>query len=98
VAALSAAGVTCEPVTPRSISTFVADAASCKIDGKDVIIRTFADSDDRDRYMTTSGEFVEQMSIEIDAPPSVVGPTWIITTDDDATASQVQRVLGGEIR
>lgn len=71
---------------------------SCTIDGKEVVIRTFVDSGDRDRFISASGGIVEQMSLEIDAPPRVVGPTWIITTDDEATASQVQRVLGGEIR
>lgn len=98
VAALSAAGVSCEPVTARSVATYVADAVSCTIDGKEVVIRTFVDSGDRDRFISASGGIVEQMSLEIDAPPRVVGPTWIITTDDEATASQVQRVLGGEIR
>jgi hypothetical protein len=98
VTAMSAAGVKCEPVTARTLATYVADAVACSIDGKDVVIRTFANSGDRDRFITTTGEFVEQMSFDIDALPSVVGPTWIITTDDEATASRVQGVLGGELR
>jgi hypothetical protein len=98
VAALSAAGVTCGPVAARTVATYVADAVSCSIDGNQVLIRTFADSSDRDRFISASGGLVEQMSLEIDAPLRVVGPTWIITTDDEPTASQVQSVLGGEIR
>lgn len=98
VAALSAAGITCGPVTARTVATYVADAVSCAIDGKDVVIRTFADTSDRDRFITEAGGLVEQMSVQIDAPPRVVGPTWIITTDDQTTASRVQSVLGGDIR
>ena len=98
VAALSDAGVTCGDVNQRTVATYVADAVSCEIDGKDVVIRTFANTGDRDRFIEASGGIVEQMSLEIDAPPIVVGPAWIITTDDEATASRVHDVLGGEIR
>ena len=98
VTALSDAGVTCGDVNQRTVATYVADAVSCEIDGKDVVIRTFANTGDRDRFIEASGGLVEQMSLEIDAPPIVVGPAWIITTDDEATASRVHDVLGGEIR
>jgi len=98
IAALSAAGITCGSVTARTVATYVADAVSCSIDGKDVVIRTFADTSDRDRFISEAGGLVEQLSVEIDAPPRLVGPTWIITTDDEATASRLQSVLGGEIR
>lgn len=98
VSSLSEGGVSCAPVSQRTLATYVADAVSCPIDGKDVIIRTFADAGDRDRFLEASDSLVAQMSAAVDPVPLIIGPTWIITTDDEATAASVQAVLGGEIR
>lgn len=96
--ALAAAGLPCVDLSTRAGVTHVASEAKCSIGGDDVIIRAFKTTEDRDLYMETSANFVEQLSFDIEAPPRLVGPTWIVTTDTRTTADKIRAILGGELR
>ena len=96
--ALAAAGLPCKDLSTRPGVTHVASEATCSIGVDDVIIRAFKTTEDRDLYMETSANFVEQLSFDIEAPPRLVGPTWIVTTDTRATAEKIRAILGGELR
>ena len=74
----------------------MAEEARCSIGSDDVIIRTFASPEDRDRYLEASGNLVGQLSFDVDAPPRLLGPIWIITTDTRETAEKIRQILGGE--
>jgi hypothetical protein len=95
---LAAAGLSCANVSSRKGATNVADEARCSIGDDDVIVRTFATMEDRDRFFEAAGEMVGQLSLDVDAIPRVVGPTWIVTTDSRETAEKIRQVLGGELR
>lgn len=95
---LAADGLPCAGVATRQAVTHVAEEATCSIGLDDVIITTFRNADDRDRYLEASGNFTEQLSFDIDTPPRLVGPTWIVTTDTRATAEKIRAILGGELR
>ena len=96
--ALNVAGVSCENFSSRAPTSNVADAGACSIGDDDVIIRTFLTPEDRDRYIEASGLVVDQLSFDLDAPPQLMGPTWIVTTDTRATAQKIRQVIGGELR
>ena len=98
VATLAAAGLQCADLEPRDPATYVADTVACSLGADDVIIRTFSSTENRDRYVAIAKEFTDQMSLDLDAPPQLIGPTWIVTTDTEATASRIRAVLGGELR
>ena len=95
---LSAGGLPCTDLSSRRGVTNVADEARCNVGDDDVIIRTFLTPEDRDRYMEAAGIFVDQLSFDVDAPPQLIGPTWIVTTDTRATAEKIRAILGGSLR
>ena len=95
---LVAANVPCANIGPRTPSSFVADAVFCSAGDDDVIIRTFRSTEDRDRFMQASGDILNLASAADDAPPQLVGPTWLVTTDTESTAQAIRAVLGGELR
>ena len=97
-AALSAGGLPCTNTSSRAGATYVADHAVCEIGADDVVIRTFSSTEDRDHFIDAAGSILGQMSFAVDAPPRVVGPTWIVTTDTQATADRIRAILGGELR
>ncbi len=96
--ALNVAGVRCENFSSRAAVSNVADAGACSIGDDDVIVRTFLTPEDRDRYIEASGQVVDQVSFDLDAPPQLVGSTWVVTTDTRATAQKIQQIIGGELR
>jgi len=96
--ALGAAGLPCTNVSTRDEATNVADEVKCSIGADDVIIRTFATSEERDRYVQGVGNMVGQLSFDVEAVPQLVGPAWIVTTDTRATAEKIRQILGGELR
>lgn len=95
---LAAGGLPCNDMSSRPGQVNVATEVRCTIGADDVIIRAFASREDRDRFMEASGTFEEQLSFDLDAPPRIVGPTWIVTTDTKATAEKIGAILGGELR
>ena len=98
VQSLGADGLECTNASPRTIATYVADAVACSVGDEDVVVRTFGSTDDRDRFVQTSTEFTEQLSVDIEALPRLLGPTWLVTTDSTELAQRIQSILGGELR
>ncbi len=94
---LTAAGL-CTGASTRQARTPVAEEVRCSAGQDDVIIRAFIDTQQRDGYIEASGSMQSQLSFEIDAPPRLVGPTWIVTTDTRATAEKIRTIIGGELR
>jgi hypothetical protein len=98
VRSLDAAGLPCTDVSSRAPGTNVADEVRCSAGQDDVIIRTFLTQEQRDLYMEAAGTFLGQLSFDVEAPPRLIGPTWIVTTDTRVTAERIRAILGGELR
>jgi hypothetical protein len=98
IRALSEAGIDCTGLEPRTAATHVKEQGKCKVGGEDVLIRAFDTSADRDLFLQSSDKVVDQLSFNIDSPPRLIGPTWIVTTDTAATARLIQAALGGELK
>ena len=94
---LRAAGL-CADASSRQARSNVAEEVRCSAGQDDVIIRAFITPEQRDQYLQASGTMEGQLSFDIDAPPRLVGPTWIVTTDTRATADKIRTIIGGELR
>jgi len=97
LSALASGGVQCSNPRDRSPATNVKEQLGCEIDGQDVIVRVFDDAAARDRYVQAGAALMSQLDVEVDAPATVIGPNWIVTTDTPELAKRVQGAIGGEV-
>jgi hypothetical protein len=95
VAALTEGGVRCSELHMRSTSTAGQESAECQVRGNDVVIRIFATSEARNRYLAAVESLIQ--GADVSGPPAVVGPTWLVITDTKATAKKLMEALGGEL-
>ncbi len=94
-AAMTAGGITCSSLEEQEPDGVEKEQARCIVGEDDVIIRTFTTLADRNRHLESSRAFLDEADIGVAPLPSVVGPTWLVTTDSKATADKLRKVIGG---
>jgi len=88
---------------PSNESTLPVESGTCTYNGVRVLFATFADDQDRERWITAE-QFgpVFRSNVPVDqAPPTsdfAVGTGWAIQSDDPATTRAIARALGGITR
>ncbi|TML30819.1 MAG: hypothetical protein E6G35_05715 [Actinobacteria bacterium] len=93
----------CTDPHPSNESTLPVESGTCTYNGVRVLFATFADDQDRERWITAE-QFgpVFRSNVPVDqAPPTsdfAVGTGWAIQSDDPATTRAIARALGGITR
>ncbi len=88
IAALEKEGVRCSGIEELDGAKLVREGASCKVDGKPVVARTFASASRRDDWLKVGASFGSSV---------LVGPNWVIATDAEDTAESLQEAIGGTL-
>ena len=89
IAALKREGVRCSGIEELDGAKLVRAGASCNVDGKPVVARTFASASKRDDWLKIGASFGSSV---------LVGPNWVIATNADDTAESLQEAIGGTLR
>ncbi len=93
VGALRDEGVSCSGLqvkTGRQAARSFGEDGSCVIDGEQVVIWTFKDGEERDRWFEYAGGAFEV--------PYLIGSTWVLASRSGVTLERVQKAIGGEVR
>ena len=93
VGALREKGLNCSGLQVKSgrqaLRSFGEDG-SCVMDGEQVVIWTFNDSEERDQWFEFAGR-----AFEI---PYAMGSTWVVASRSGTTVERVQKAIGGEVK
>ncbi|MDV6277635.1 hypothetical protein R3Q06_29515 [Rhodococcus erythropolis] len=94
---LAAAGIACGGLTRDASTTYSTDAGRCFIDGREIVLSTFAsDSRQEENIARLAGPF-ESIGLEYGFP---VGSKWMINCGDTNTkniCTDMKAQLGGRI-
>lgn len=83
-----AADIGCTKVDDGGEQALTRESGSCKLDGEDIYLQTFADGDQQDEWRAMA---------DAAGGVFVVGDQWVVQTFDQETADAVAAKVGGEV-
>jgi hypothetical protein len=92
---LAGKGIECARLRPMDPTEVEKERATCRAEGDQVVIRIFSSAEDRNHYLETAQDLLDQVSVE--ALPRILGPAWMVTAETDSLARKIAEATGGEL-